>query len=108
MSAPQKLDITIYRGDDYVLSLKISKDGVPQDLTGQPIISQIRKTTALTSPLIAAFTVVRTNESAGEIELHLSGSDTQSLPGGDYKYDLQIHTSTRVYGTATILEDVSR
>ncbi|KAB2970341.1 hypothetical protein [Zoogloea sp.] len=114
MSEPQKEDIKIYRGDDFILSLEFgyideaTGEFTAHNLTGQPIIAQIRKTTATNSQLSAAFTINRTDEAVGKIIFKLAGEDTQGLSGGDYKYDIQIYKTTKVYGTATIIEDVSR
>ena len=45
MPEPQKEDITIYRGDDYLMIMdfgyrdEVTGEFVPHDLTGQPIIA---------------------------------------------------------------------
>ena len=50
---PVIYDMEIYRGDAFSKRLRFTSDGVPEDLTGKPVLAQIRTSTELTAKLVA-------------------------------------------------------
>lgn len=105
---PQKHDLTIYRGDPFSLTLSFrTSNDVPIDLAACTFKAQIRTSTELNAPLVAEFVINQAAAPVGDIKLELSGSATQKLAGGTYAYDFQIDQTTKLYGTVTLIEDVT-
>ena len=104
---PVIYDMEIYRGDAFSKRLRFTSDGVPEDLTGKPVLAQIRTSTELTAKLVATFTITR-QDTLGVIDISLNPTDTANLKAGEYYYDVQIGDRTRVTGSVTLIPDVSR
>lgn len=104
---PTTIDFEIYRGDAFSKRMRFSSDGQPEDLTGKPILAQMRTGTDLNAKLVATFGVYR-EDANGLISISLSPNDTSNLKAGDYVYDVQVGDRTRVAGTITLVPDVSR
>ncbi len=109
MTLPAPKNLTIYRGDAWVIKLGLThKDtGLAQDITGLPILAQVKSNTLITTPPLFEFRVERVDTS-GIIFLHLTPDDTKLLNSGTYKYDVQVGDQTVLYGDAIIVPDVSR
>ena len=107
-----KANITIDQGTDFEAIIDVSDtNGVPYNLTGYAVASQMRKNYASSSPA-ATFTASH-NGAAGQITLSLSKQFTNDLEPGRYLYDVEVTsgggTTTRVVeGTVTVTPGITR
>lgn len=127
-----KANITIDQGTDFDATIDLSDaGGVPVNLTGYSVYSQMRKNYAASSPA-ATFQTSHNNE-AGQITLVLPSTDyqltdsnnnvithpgTTSLEPGRYLYDVEIQApqvantagkiSRVVEGTVTVTPGITR
>jgi hypothetical protein len=107
---PARLDLIIYRGDDFLKSLQFTDDeDEPINITGWTFLSQIRKT-ANDDELLAALTVTVTDAATGKLDLTLAASITKSLVTGVWDLEAVADGDTRTYlaGDAIVTSDVSR
>jgi len=85
-----KYDIIIQQGADFALSMTLTGDTGPVDLTGYTGYSQMRvKKTS--SAIAATFTIYIDTPLTGDINMAMANSVTELLAPGRYVYDLQIH-----------------
>jgi hypothetical protein len=92
-AVPQTLDLNLYAGDDFSLTLTITDEsGAPYNLSGA-MNAQVRKGHAL--ELVATPAVNSVNPPSGVVYLYLSAVQTTALGegGGRHSWDLQ-HTDT--------------
>lgn len=108
MSAiPQLKNLTMYRGDAWAIQLAVKDNGSPVDLTGIPILCQVKRDTNKTTPYLIQLRVEREDVN-GIFVLYLEPADTENLDARTYKYDVQVGNSTLIYGDFVIMPDVSR
>jgi hypothetical protein len=88
-AVPPTLDIQLYAGDDVVITLTITTDGAPYDLTGI-LLSEIRK--AHGAEVVTVFTANAPDPNSGVCYLSLTGDETTLLgaDGGRHSWDLQL------------------
>lgn len=108
----QKGDLLIYQGDDYAAEVLVSHDGIPPDsvLTGYTAKAQIRLGYADDNSTVVV--EIATFVHTPYISLSIPKAQTLLLMG-DYLWDLQVTdssgmTTTILYGTATVLQEVTR
>jgi hypothetical protein len=107
-----KANIVIDQGTDFEATIDLtSPDGLPYNLVGHSVASQMRKNYA-TATAAATF-LASHNDAAGQITLILPKADTTDLEPGRYMYDVEITSSgglvTRVVqGTATVTPGITR
>lgn len=108
-----KANIIIDQGTDFEAIIDLtSPDGLPYNLTGYTIASQMRKNYA-TSTAAATFGASSQVPTSGQITLELAKAVTTDLEPGRYLYDVEITSSggltTRVVqGTATVTPGITR
>lgn len=107
MALPKPKNLTIYRGDAWSIQLTVKDNGTAVDITGFPILAQVKSNTLITTPPLFEIRVER-EDTSGIIVLYLTPDDTKLLNAGTYKYDVQVGNHTLMYGDFTILPDVSR
>lgn len=109
---PGRLNIRLYRGDDFRMELTIVSDATtlaPIDITDYSFAAEIRDTTNGT--LLATFTDTTIDAEAGRLDLTLARAVTQALPDGGV-WDLEVtdtdgkHT-TWFAGTVSASGDVT-
>lgn len=104
---PKQKNLTVYRGDAWAIQLAVKDNGSVVDLTGIPILSQVKRDTNKTTPYLIQLRVER-EDVDGIFVLYLTPEDTANLDSGTYKYDVQVGNSTLIYGDFLIMPDVSR
>lgn len=87
-------------------------DGVPVDLTGYGIRSQIRKTPSSTTKVIDISASIPA-PLEGKIELSLTDTQTTALPAGVYVYDVELYViggnvERVLEGAITVTPEVTR
>lgn len=112
VTAPARLDLPAYQGDDLFLTLTFTDpDDAPLDLTGWVFRSQIRTAVADEQPIVTAeFTATVT---ANVVVLHLTGAETTDLTPPSMVYDVQSVDSdgritTWVRGSVPVTQEVTR
>jgi hypothetical protein len=98
MSTVDDATVTIIRGEDKTLTVRIVKnsDGEPYDLTGYTTISALFKKqdgTTLTKTTPTDITIVG-NAVLGKIQISLTDSETLLLKKGTMSFDVQIDSGT--------------
>jgi hypothetical protein len=107
---PAGVDLALYAGDDFYLTLTISDaDGQPVDLASATIGAQLRVKPDDPDPPAAAFAVTT---AANVATLHLTNAVTAKLTG-TLAWDCQIQTqngdiTTLLAGKVTMTGDVTR
>lgn len=111
--APAHYPISIYRGDDWGLTVTLTDAaGVPIDLTGWAVQAQIRRTFDDTTPM-ATVTVTIEVAVAGIMSLSLTPAQTSVLANGGV-WDLQTtepdggRVRTVLAGPVIVAKDVTR
>jgi hypothetical protein len=111
---PKRYDITVYQGDTFKFKTVFNQPpvdpettGLPVDITGWTGLCQVKDDT--NQQLISA-TVTVTNPTGGEVEVDFG--DTSLVPGGEYKYDLEMTDSglnkrTFIGGKFIVVEDIT-
>lgn len=107
-----KANIVIDQGTDFEATIDLtSPDGLPYNLIGYTVASQMRKTYA-TATAAGTFTATH-NDAAGQITLILEKAVTTDLEPGRYMYDVEITSpgglvSRVVEGTVTVTPGITR
>jgi len=105
-------DITIDQGSDFALSVTVSDDGDPRDLSTWDARAKLKKTMSSTGA--TDITVNEANASDGILVMALSHTQTAALEAGSYVYDLEIYKAdgtkaTRLLqGKATVRGEVTK
>lgn len=111
---PANINYTLVKGDTWLPgTITADINGTPINFTGYSAKLEIRPnlsgspTKTLTSPSSGI-----TLSSSGVITLSMTAAETNAIPVGEYKYDLQITSGagavrTYSYGTITIVTDVT-
>ena len=90
-----RFDLDMYQGDDFELLIDVvDGDGMPVDLTGRTVRSQIRRSPGAVE-LAAEFDVDLTNAATGRAVLTLGNADTAPLVGV-YRYDVKWNDPTPI------------
>ena len=112
---PGTRDITIYRGDTFVLNARLRQKtidgqaGLPLDLTGATVSAQIRVSTESTGVPLATFTGDLGTD-IGTVQLSLTPVQTSTLVPG--VYDMQVTfadgtVTTFLKGSVSVIPDVT-
>lgn len=72
-------NITVIEGADYAVSLTLTEDNLPVDLTGYTFQAQLRENFAEYAPVLGEFTCTLPNPATGEVVLSLSAATTQNM-----------------------------
>jgi hypothetical protein len=83
------VNLTIDKGTDFSLAMKIRSDGAPINLVGYGFSCVMKKHYSATKSYGIGVTAL-TPESNGVVRLSMSSEDTYNLPTGRYVYDLLI------------------
>jgi hypothetical protein len=108
---PERVDLTLYRGDDFHLDVTVTKaDGTPLDLAGIVPTAQVRETPDAADPPLATFLVTVTDNVIG---LHLTHLEAALLDDTPAVWDLQLNDAaggitTLVRGSVAVTLDVTR
>ena len=108
--APGKYNLTIYRGDTFAQTFRFLDDGVAEDFTGTTFLAQVREFP--NAPTASNFTVTISDPPDGTITLTMADTVTTALPHRGGSWDLSGTkdgvVQTRMYGSITLQEDVTR
>lgn len=112
---PASLDIEVYIGDTLTITVNVTNNGSPVNITGRTYAAQIRQTPG-SSTILATFTCTITNAAGGVMVATLPASVTAALAVTRAAWDLQEVTpaspenvvQTIVAGYADIVQDVTR
>lgn len=110
---PITLNLSVIRGRDFHQGFRLKgPDGVPLDLTGSQIRSQIRQRPNLSAVLIVEFAITR-NDPAGEFALQLTATQTSAIGDAAGGYDVMIEDAggrktTYVKGSVTFQDSVTQ
>lgn len=111
MSSVQDVTLRIRTGFTETVSVTLSEDSVPIDITGRTYALQVRAT-ADASTTLASFTCSIVDAAAGEFACTLSATETAALTPGGGVYDLaETYGTTKtpiIAGTAIIEKGVTR
>lgn len=105
-------NLVIDQGTTYSLTITVSDaTGLPVNLTGYTLRSQLRKSYGATS--YTAFTTSSETPASGELTISLTATQTSALKPGRYVYDVEIVDTnsavTRVLeGIITVTPEVTR
>ena len=109
--APAELDLILRTGDTEQITLNLSNEGTPVNITGRTYAAQIRPE-PLSSTIIASFSCVITDAAGGVVVCTLTAAETATLAPTIGVWDLQETNATvlptLVAGTATIQSDITR
>ena len=72
-------NITVIEGADYAVSLTMTEDGLPVDLTGYTFQAEIRENFAEYAPILETFTCTVPNPATGEVVLSMTAAATQNM-----------------------------
>ena len=72
-------NITVIEGADYAVSLTMTEDGLPVNLTGYSFEAQLRENFAEYAPVLGEFTRTVPSPATGEVVLSLSAATTQNM-----------------------------
>jgi hypothetical protein len=107
------VELQIEAGTTFVTQVDVSDaSGMPKNLNGHIVRSQLRKSYYSTNAINFFITMV--DAPNGSIELRLDASVTTNIRAGRYVYDVEIEqlstgTVTRIFeGIATLLPNVTR
>jgi len=107
------VELQIEAGTTFVTQVDVSDaSGMPKNLNGYTVRSQLRKSYYSTNAVNFIITMVDVPN--GSIELKLDANTTSSIRAGRYVYDVEIEenstgTVTRIFeGIATIMPNVTR
>ena len=108
--APGKYNLTIYRGDTFAQTFRFLVDGEPEDFAGTTFAAQVREYP--NAPTASDFTVAISDPPDGTITLEMASAITTELPHRGGSWDLSSTNDgvvqTRLYGSVTLQEDVTR
>lgn len=122
---PGRYDLTVYQGDDRVFTFRLRTTnpdgsvGPYADLTGHVGLCQIREnpeSAVILATLTVALLDQGDSDTLGMLTATLSDADSDGLPvtveGSEHAWDLQTteagFVQTWIYGTVTVLAEVSR
>ena len=91
------VNLTIDKGTDFSLSMKIKTDGAPINLVGYAFSCVMKKHYDATKSYGIGVTAL-SPQSNGIVRLSMASENTYNLPTGRYVYDLLI---TNIAGTTT-------
>lgn len=116
MAAPSTLDLTIYQGDHYTLTLNfVDEDDVPIDMsedTYSAMVRRSRRSASQDATPEAEFDVDYSSAAAGTIVLSLDDEDTEVLPEKCF-WDFQVEVgaspeiSTLIQGEVLVPREVT-
>lgn len=109
MALPVTVDLTAYRGDSFVQTLRLLEGGVPYDLTGAELESEARSLTGSPGELVVALEVaVAADPTTGEFTIELPAPPP---PAGVYRYDVEEtkagKVTTWIRGELTVDRDIT-
>lgn len=102
--------ITHKRGDTFVLSCTLENEGVPVDITGWTIASQVRDNS---DQLLQALTVTVTSATGGAFDLSATPAETETWGVQQYLCDIEFIDQTGEVNstdtfTLSVLRDITR
>lgn len=103
------VNLTIEKGTDFSIALKVKTDGAVVNLTGYTFAAKLRKHFSATSYYTFAVSALNPT-SSGVVKLEMSDTTTTQIPPGRYVWDLLITTSgttTKVVKGTAIVEGTS-
>jgi hypothetical protein len=83
------VNLTIEKGTDFSLSLKLKSNGTPINLTGYSFSAKMRKHYAATSYYPFNVTTVQPL-SSGTVTIGMASTITSTIPNGRYVYDVLV------------------
>jgi len=108
--APGKCNLTIYRGDTFAQTFRFLAGGEPEDLTDTTFTAQVREYP--NASVAADFTVTVDDALSGEVTIAMADTVTATIPRRGGSWDLEGtkdgDVQTRLYGSVTLQEDVTR
>ena len=108
MPLPLVTDLTAYRGDSWVQTFRLLREGQPYDLTGCTAAAWLSDKPG--SDTYEVFGVNVADPASGEVTLSLDPAT--GVPAGKYQYDLEVTSldgtvTTWVRGKFTVMQDVT-
>jgi hypothetical protein len=106
---PANLDLTIYRGDSFILPLVFSDvNGDPINITNYVFKGQVKKSSRDVVPL-TEFTFLITNGPLGNVTMSLTHAQTETLNAGVYDVQATVGdvVQTYMYGKVKMLGEVT-
>ena len=82
----KKNTITLTRGDTARIDLAISKDGEPYDFSSDTVVFSVKTSTSTPEYVF--------QKQVNDGVIYIAPSDTESLPYGTYRYDVQVTTQS--------------
>jgi hypothetical protein len=108
---PKRYDIKIYQGDTFRFTL-VLKDALDElvNLTGYTGKAQFRA--SIGSSLVQELSVTFPTPANGEVVISLTAAQTNNIPGGSYKWDLELtdassNVRTLIGGIVEVIEDIT-
>jgi hypothetical protein len=100
--APVELDLEVYKGTSWDMTLVWSVDSEPFDLTGCTAVMQVRSESGADLVLEAsdANGRITLGTTDGLITVDLPYTVTDTVPLGRYKYELRVTSGSQVYAVA--------
>ena len=91
-----KYDFTLKQGSTFNLDGQYiqGSDGLPRDLSGYSIASQLRPT--YDSAVSHSFTAAFVDETDGTFRLEMTAAQTSAITASDYKWDCEISSGSYV------------
>lgn len=108
-----KINITAYRGDDFVLNLLFVSGGIPVNITGFSVFFTLKKKRSLSDSDVGVVrkTAMIVDADSGKARVTLTNADTYSLLGL-YYFDIECldadNAIATLDGTIVFEEDVTR
>lgn len=104
---PQRHDITVYQGDTFRFNMVFNGTEDAIDITGWTGKCQVRGTDGA---VVTEANITLTDPEAGTLEVDFG--DTGQVPGGEYKYDIEMTDTgggkrTYIGGKFIVLEDIT-
>ncbi len=107
-------DIACYRGDTFELWVRIMRNGVEEDLSGDTFRMQLRSGNAIKKELSTGNGISLETPGGGVLAISITAAEMQELTPGTYQYDMQQtyqstnKVKTRFRGTFTVTDDVTK
>ena len=114
MQRPARIDLICYQGADFDYALTWSVNGSPVNLTAYTARMQVRKTPGAATPVLSLTngSGITLGGSAGTVLVAATAAQTDTIPAGGYKYDLELVNGSSVTrlasGDFTVIAGVTK